>query len=105
VCGSTQDPDAVELWRIVFACRHHSWPAIVRSRIVFDRLRQLESSYYREKFRNPELLVWASSSLAEVRQEPPRDLRMPDGTRILVLPDDACPDMLAVDGPLAGVLL
>jgi hypothetical protein len=104
VCGAV-DPGEVCLWRGVYACRCHSWFEIVGARVVFDRLRRVETSYYQEKYRDAELLVWASHSLAEVRQEPPESLRMPDGTRILVLPDDACPDMFAVDGPLAGVLL
>jgi hypothetical protein len=105
VCDSMADPDAVRLCRGVFACRDHSWEQIVGARAVHDRLRSVETSYYQETHRGAELLVWASHSLAEVRQEAPESLRMPDGTRILVLPDDACPDMFAVDGPLAGVLL
>ena len=107
VCGAMSDGNPAELWSGCYACSRHSWSEVLASHVVFTRLREVEREYYREIRRDPKLLVWSSHAILDVRQSVRTVgvLRMPDGIRVLVIPDDSVPQMFACDEVLASALL
>jgi hypothetical protein len=107
VCGKTQSEIHDFLERVlpeVFACPGHSLEEVVRSKPFFDCVRRVTLDYYRETLTYATTVVWASGATLKFRPSgSSRVVDVPNQTRVVVLPDDAWPSLVAVDDVLAQV--
>jgi hypothetical protein len=109
VCGEGQAEISVLLEKVLgdlFACPNHCLKDVVRSRPFSDRVRRITLDYYRENLVHVTTVVWASRASLKFRPLVPRAvIDVPNQLRVVVLPDDAWPQLIAVDNVLASVLL
>jgi hypothetical protein len=112
VCDKGQEEVSDLLERVlydVFACPVHYLEDVVRSRPFLDQVRRVTLDYYRETLTHPTTVVWASNVTRKFRPAGPSIVvDVPNqvttaALRVVVLPDDAWPTLVAVDDALASV--
>jgi hypothetical protein len=107
VCDKGQEEVSDFLERVLpdaFACPVHSLEEVVRSRPFLDWVRRVTINYYRETLTYPTTVVWASNVTRKFRPAGPSSVvDVPNQVRVVVLPDDAWPSLVAVDDVLASV--